>query len=308
MSRKLRPVVTLSVGLLALGAVAGPASAAPGDPDPAFGSGGIATTTVPGAGFNGLSLTGAPGGRLILAGELPGADAHAFVAAREADGSASPGFGTSGVADFAVGDFAGVAGTATLPDGRIYVVGESKADGDTTPGLFLARRKADGSVDHFQNATGVRFDRVKVGGSSTYAAGVAVTPDNGAVIIGSSISTGQMVIARFNDSGVAETTFGGGGDGLIVFDPPTDMAFSPQAIAVGPDGRITFAGALQSMVDSSSKILVGRLNADGSPDTTFGTGGSTVLGGEWASAQDVAITPQGTVLGIETYANGRRAL
>jgi uncharacterized delta-60 repeat protein len=307
-SRKLRPAATLAAGLLVLaGAIAGPASAAPGDPDPAFGSGGIATTTVPGSGVNGLSLTGTTGGRLVLAGELPGADAPAFVARREADGSASPGFGTGGVADFAVGGFAGVAGTATLPDGRIYVVGESKADGDTTPGLFLARRKADGTNDHFQNATGVRIDRVKVGGSPTYAAGVAVTPDNGAVIIGSSISTGQMVIARFNESGVAQTSFGGGGDGLIVFNPPADKVFSPQAIAVGPDGRITFAGALQN-ADSDSQILVGRLNADGTPDTTFGTGGSTVFGGEWASAQDVAITPQGTVLGIETYANGRRAL
>src|SRR5439155_27377187 len=73
------------------------------------------------------------------------------------------------------------------------------------------------------------------------------------------------------------------------------------AVAFKPAGRIAVAGSAQTYPDSShilTDTAVGRLNADGTPDMTFGTGGSWVksFDSQQDSASDVLVDSGGRIL------------
>ena len=97
--------------------------------------------------------------------------------------------------------------------------------------------------------------------------------------------------------GLLDPTFGSGGQVVSSFTNNYDSA---QAITVQPDGKIVIAG--QTNVPGSGKkgsggflgFLVARYNADGSLDTSFGSGGHTATGfGNRADEADaVALQPQ----------------
>ena len=78
----------------------------------------------------------------------------------------------------------------------------------------------------------------------------------------------QAIVARFNLDGSLDSTFATAGQYTVT---------SPQSfgtsIAVQPDGKIVFGGA---NAGTQQDFYVWRLNSDGSPDTSFGTGGVAV--------------------------------
>lgn len=114
---------------------------------------------------------------------------------------------------------------------------------------------------------------------------------------------GDLLVARFTADGDLDGSFAGGGAFLL------DLAFmsdSARSLAVDDAGRIYAAGFMQS--DMSSELAVVRLNADGSADAGFGSGGLvlTDLGG-MNDDQAMAVSLNGdtlTVAGFSYNANG----
>ncbi|MFO0841569.1 MAG: hypothetical protein U0797_04090 [Gemmataceae bacterium] len=93
--------------------------------------------------------------------------------------------------------------------------------------------------------------------------------------------------------GALDPTFGSGGQVVTSFSNHYDAA---NAIIMQSDGKILIAGgSIRSGSKTGLDFLVARYNADGSVDTSFGSGGYTVTDFKtgYDSANAVAIQPQG---------------
>jgi uncharacterized delta-60 repeat protein len=131
----------------------------------------------------------------------------------------------------------------------------------------------------------------------------ALQPD-GKIIVGTSVNlltspAGPVLgLTRFNSDGSLDASFGSGGQILgqgLLFD-------SVHGITVQPDGKIVAVGStFVPGANPGRDFAVARVNADGSPDTGFGTGGevTTLLAGNSAEtdvANAVAIQPDGLLV------------
>ncbi|HYE19509.1 MAG TPA: hypothetical protein VEA69_13745 [Tepidisphaeraceae bacterium] len=112
----------------------------------------------------------------------------------------------------------------------------------------------------------------------------------------------QFAVLRLNANGTPDATFGDGGIGVV--GGSGYWGDTPAAMALQPDGRIVLAGTHSVYMGSS--YVVSRMTAGGRPDTSFGTGGYTVLnrgasypmdfGMKPDGAAFVAVAPDGTIV------------
>jgi uncharacterized delta-60 repeat protein len=110
----------------------------------------------------------------------------------------------------------------------------------------------------------------------------AVLPDGG-VVIGGSGTPGPLATsgfatilsyaAKLKPDGQLDTSFGRGGIAKI-----PGLIGGPSQIIRQPDGRLLVVGAGQPNTSRLPLMTLARLNADGSPDASFGSGGVETLG------------------------------
>ena len=122
--------------------------------------------------------------------------------------------------------------------------------------MHAVRFNADGSVD-------TAFGRLgEATPSSTGGAfGVAIQPGLGIVLAG---SAGSGVVARLDQNGATDHTFGS--DGLASVGVGGSLA---TGVVVQRNGKIVVGGD----AEADGELVAARLNADGSLDTGFGDGG-----------------------------------
>lgn len=111
-------------------------------------------------------------------------------------------------------------------------------------------------------------------GGNTSAAAVAVQGDGKVLVAGSSsgIDTSDLLVARYTAEGRPDATFGQGGQVFLHPSLGAETFASASGLALLPDGKILVAGTASS-VNHPALFLLARLDADGSPDTTFGKDG-----------------------------------
>src|SRR5688500_7625102 len=100
--------------------------------------------------------------------------------------------------------------------------------------------------------------------------------------------------------GDLDPTFGTGGKVFTQFSPHGPQPATD--IAVQPDGKIVVvSGALAHFLQSG--LNVARYNPDGTPDTTFGSGGkiTAFLGGGPQNYNSVLVEPDGNILVAGSY-------
>jgi uncharacterized delta-60 repeat protein len=140
----------------------------------------------------------------------------------------------------------------------------------------------------------------------TSTAGVA--SDNGqVVVIGTTgtVSAESFSIARYNANGTLDTTFGTSGVATVNFANTDDV---PAAVSVLPGGQILVAGTATTYVagaPTTSQFAIAELNANGTLDTSFGSGtGEVKFGFSTAATHDVltamVVSPSGVI-----YLGGR---
>lgn len=131
--------------------------------------------------------------------------------------------------------------------------------------------------------------------------GIAMQADGSIVVLAATWDASWL--ARYLPNGTTDTTFGDNGY--------VQLTFVAQAVAVQPDGKIVVsAGQTVDGPDNAlSEFTVARYNPDGSPDTSFGTNGSTTTvvsqqpqpgGSAIASANALAVLPDGDILAAGT--------
>ncbi|MCB9170230.1 MAG: T9SS type A sorting domain-containing protein [Flavobacteriales bacterium] len=136
---------------------------------------------------------------------------------------------------------------------------------------------------------------VQDAGRSDILRAVALQADGKIVAAGWSYdaSSTDLLVARFDQDGALDATFGNGG----ILIRPTGMAFSgAEAVAIQPDEKILVAG--YSNNGMTNGFTVWRLDPDGSDDPTFGTNGQYFAqvnsGGSFINA--MALQPDGKIL------------
>lgn len=192
---------------------------------------------------------------------------------------------------------------AIQADGKLVVVG-SRAT--TTPGIaefYVARFNADGTADNSFNGDG--FFSYGPGGLVFVAESVAIQSDGKIVVAGGGgyfFSTAYLF--RFNTDGTLDTTFDT--DGILTV-PSTGHAL---AVAIQPDGKIVYTTYFDGgAFPVSYTTLLGRLNPNGTPDTTLNGNGIQLVSNSTNNrvyiARGLAIQPDGKyVLAGQSTASG----
>lgn len=134
-------------------------------------------------------------------------------------------------------------------------------------------------------------------GRAFFEADVAVQPDGAVVVVGGTTAvegaangTTNFAIARLRSDGLPDTSFSDDGRQIVAIGPSALAS----AVALQADGKIVVAG----VGGATQQFALLRLNADGSVDNTFGTGG--VVGVDFATgpetAFDVAVQDDGKIV------------
>ena len=107
----------------------------------------------------------------------------------------------------------------------------------------------------------------------------------------------DFALVRYNANGSLDTSFGTGGKVTTDFNVLLDQAF---AVAIQGDGKIVVVGIATRGVTTGFGVdfAVARYNANGTPDTSFGSGGKLTsdIGGAIDIAQNVIVQSNGAIL------------
>jgi uncharacterized delta-60 repeat protein len=256
-----------------------------GSPDPAYGSGGVASVPLPPIGSNFPIVYTLDGNRLLFAVET--GEEEPFVLVRlQADGRVDP---TLDPSEARVRS--GLEQIEVEADGRIVVCGRwgrvlrLLPDGRPDPSFGEGGAERPVPLEEF-NLTGMALRR------------------GGGIFLGGYTSSTKgpvdLVLAALTDTGALDPTVGGGSGLAVVDSGNPDEGGHLTTLA---DGDVLLAG--QSGEGERSSILAARFDPAGSLDPSFGSGGLLVtqplrLAADEATA--VAPGPMGTIV-----AGGRAA-
>ena len=218
-----------------------------------------------------------------------------------ADGSLDTSFGTRGSVRTRIGDRDGQANALAIqPDGRLLIAGTAFGTTGNDDRFALGRFDSDGTLDAGFGNGGLVTTPVGVG--SAQANGLIVQPDGKIIVSGTAFLNGStdddFGVVRYNADGSLDTSFGGSGIITTDFGPiepgpdaPSDRA---NALTLQADGKLVVVGSSGRL---ASDFALARYNADGSLDTSFGSGGRA-LGGiaNDAEAHAVDIQPDGSIV------------
>jgi uncharacterized delta-60 repeat protein len=196
-------------------------------------------------------------------------------------------------------------GVAVQPDGKIVAAGYARTNkGDFV--MQVVRTNADGSLDTTFDGTGM----ATLSGYGPAAAweAVAIQPDGKIVVGGQGDVVRNMglgyIVARYNANGTLDTTFGTpgrrGATGIWTYDPSSG-AERLRALKLLTDGSNQLAGIMlegQGFGPAGFAFAAMKLTPAGVLDTTYGSGGSTLLefDGRSSNPYGMAVTSAGGVV------------
>jgi len=225
-----------------------------------------------------------PDGKIVVTGTSRGSEGNDFFAIRllangtldttfsPQDGIRTIDFGTPGSIDDAYG-------AALQADGKIVIVG------GTGPNFALLRLQANGWNDNsFGNNGKVQTN---IGGEFSIGQGVAIQPDGKIVVVGFGAGVDNGGIARYLANGDLDSSFGSGG--MVI------SSFTGRSVAILADGKIV-VGGFTTDPDFTLKFTVGRYLPNGTLDSSFGTGGKSVLDSGDEGIASIAIQPDGFIV------------
>lgn len=258
--------------------------AASADPDPSFSDDGLlihlqhAFDSEFGADkiivLNGI--TSQPDGKIIVVGEVDSTTGDgnfsSFIARFQSNGALDTSFNGTGFRNHNIDSLRDAAFEVLVQANGKILVGGQTVSNSTAPyngNIYVVRYHSDGSTDtDFGVGGGILINRT---GSDESLLGMALRNDGSIVLGGASNRDGEIdsFFARLNKDGDLDSSFGGG-DGVVVHALATGMTDNASGIDVYPNGKIAFTGSRGG--GTAANTLVGRLNADGSLDTTFAGG------------------------------------
>jgi uncharacterized delta-60 repeat protein len=204
-------------------------------------------------------------------------------------GSLNSNFGAGGVAQNTVQAKFTAVDSVLDSRNRIVVVGTQAGSG-----FVLVRFNTDGSIDSTFGVNGI--EQIMIGPDDR-ASAITIDPSGKFLIAGT--SQGNFTVLRCNADGSPDMSFGDNGhvmtDLAPLFGAPGSRDVSKE-IAVRGDGKIYVVGTTDAR-DAGDFAIV-RYNANGTLDTSFGSGGAAAIdfGQSLDSAHTIAIQHDGNIV------------
>jgi uncharacterized delta-60 repeat protein len=276
--------------------------------DPSFNPGGstpVVIVTGNGPYFNDVAIQG--DGKVVVGGR--GFEIRRYTA----EGVPDPTFGTNGVVNTNIntnkrggGEFKAL---SIQPwDQKILAVGYTNSL-TSTPTWAVARYNPNGSLDTTFNRTGIVSGFGKGNDSSSAQAVVFQPANHKIVVVGRAPGADgyqDFALARYNEDGSLDKTFGSGGKVLTDFQSEqpglrsSDTAYDVQLQA---DGKFVVVGRADGIAPND--FAVARYNANGSLDTTFAGDGKLLAVSPSAAPtnffESVALQSDGKIVAVGGY-------
>jgi len=206
-------------------------------------------------------------------------------------GTSGQGFYTEPISNFTID---GITGLAIQSDGSIIIGGYGSSSGINN--LFIIGFTSEGLIDTSFGTSGITIISI---GTDIIGGRIALQDDSilitGATIIASEYN---LVVARFNSTGLLDTAFGSDSLGYITTTTNSTLGASSNYIVTQTDNTILIGGSI-TVETSVNNTIVARYTLNGSLDTTFGNG----VGYVTTSIPSLPLDTK--ILGLATEASGK---
>jgi len=262
--------------------------------DQAFGEGGLVITEVGQGADLAQAVVVDDEGRIVVAGSSSSADTGIdFALVRYLpDGTLDASFGDGGRVVTALGTDTDRALSMVLQaDGKIVLGGDTNRGTSSTGVDFaLCRYQDDGALDASFGEAGCAVQSVaeNTGTDSVYA--LALQEVDGKNYIVAAGGEGDFMLARFDERGELDDSFGDSGSVVGVFGSVIGAA---RGVAINQAGGIVVGGHV------GHDFALAQLTADGSLDADFGEEGkvlTAVSADNWDEAQGLALEDSGSIV------------
>ncbi len=279
--------------------------AAPGDLDPAFGTGGKVLTNIGSSAVTGRGMVIQPDGKFVVAGA---ANLDFLVVRYNTDGTLDTTFDSDGkvTTDFNNKSDAAFA-VAIQSDGRIVVVGISGTNGSDND-FAVARYNSDGSLDSSFDSDGRAV--TDFGSLNDEAFSVAIAPSGKIVVAGTTSSfNGDFAVARYLSDGSLDSAFDS--DGRVTTDAfcignCSNSFDRGRGVAISSDGKIIVGGDARSVGANATRFAAARYLDSGALDFSFGLLGRATINisgccPDVGMATAMALQPDGKIVMVGGY-------
>jgi uncharacterized delta-60 repeat protein len=201
------------------------------------------------------------------------------------------------------------------PDGKTYAAGFVVDAGDQA--MAVARIDANGALDRTFGKNGIAVANAAPGGKTAELARGVVVQSNGKIVIagpaehdvaatGDAARDTDVFLARFDTSGVLDSTFGTGGIARVdistgkITTGTTFVGDNSWGLGTLPGDKLVFYGsalAIGADRTDSDYVLVGLTNT-GAVDTAFGTSGKVFVDVKQSNAgpRNLFVQPDGKIV------------
>ncbi len=199
------------------------------------------------------------------------------------NGSVDTSFGNDGISDGWIGNRVRARTMAIQSDGKILVAGEGNSAivDFSAQDLFVARFNVDGSLDTSFGENGKVFTDFSgfEEHSIEFLNKMILQPDGKIILVGHrQARISDAILARYNPDGTMDNSFGA--LGKVVVSLPEEIftrSVNLFSASLQSDGKIMISGGVIWQItfpnETKYEVFVSRLNADGSLDTSYATGG-----------------------------------
>ena len=293
----MKKLVAVIVATTAILMFAPTAYASDGDLDTTWGGDGVVVSTHTDASAA-YAIANYPDNRVLVVGSVVDSPASRILVSRFlADGTADTTCNGTGEFIDTVND-AVASDVVVLSDGSFVVAGTIQINNKGT--LFVAKFTSTCNLDGTFGTTGIATYSALLGSSGR---ALVVQSDGKIIVVGDESSTvsdssdKRILITRFSDLGILDTSFGSNGR----FISSTNEKGQAQDVVIDSSGRIIFTGSIVGAVAPDAAI-VGRLTSNGQLDSTFATLGYFIneFNGD-AQLDAIDIRPNGNLVAIGTH-------
>jgi uncharacterized delta-60 repeat protein len=270
--------------------------------DPDWGTGGIGSIVITPGRFADLNAVAIQDdGSVLVGGCVANSDncvgaGDVFLARFTPQGNMDSSFGGGdGVITMDLGGTDKASMIALQSDGKIVVSGSTGNDG------WVGRFNADGTLDTagFNTLDTPGYELLDHLAGVDILEAVAVKPNGTILAAGQSVDGGQVKVSVFQlrANGTLDTT-GFGVGGVFVHQPVGSTESQSEDFHLLPDGSFLLTGRYNGSWATATKMLLMRVNANGTIAAGFGTGGTALVSDQ----------ANGFGYDIEEFSDGRIAI
>jgi uncharacterized delta-60 repeat protein len=229
------------------------------------------------------------------------------ISAQAQAGTLDPTFGNGGTVTTSFANGSAAVGGFELSNGDIVAVAQVDFVENEGTGIGLVRYTSTGALDTTFGTNGIT--NTTFAGFTFTPFGFAVQTNGDLLVAGEAISSAGSIefgLARYTSNGILDATFGNGGLVTTVAGTRVDV---PTAMLLQPSGKIVMAGfeVAQEGV-APGKMSMVRYNSNGSLDTTFGTGGISLVTDTITGPDAVALLSNGDYLAVGQNGSGKTGI